>query len=135
MKNNLRINSLLFALAFAMFGAAQTFGQNTVPMPGGYQKIEATDASAIAAANFAVKVEAKKRKAKIKIVSVNEAERQVVAGTNFRLCLKIELTEKNKNTISQIVQTVVFQNLKQKMSLTSWAKSDCFKDIPEPPND
>ncbi len=112
-----------------------TFAQIEPPIAGGYQKIEATDANAVSAAKFAANAEAKKKKAQIKIVSINQAERQIVAGTNFRLCLKTEIKEKNKNAYSQIVQATVFQNLKQKMSLAKWEESDCFKDIPEPPND
>ncbi len=135
MKNILPINSLFVSLAVIFGGALIAFAQTEVPMAGGYQKIAATDASATMAANFAVKAEAKKQTAKIKIVLINQAERQVVAGMNYRLCLKVEITGKNKKTISQIVQAIVFQNLKQKMSLTSWEESDCFKDVPEPPND
>lgn len=135
MKNILSINILFVLFVVIFVGALTAFGQTEVPVTGGYQKIETTNAKAVSAANFAVKAEAKKENSKIKIVSVNEAERQMVAGTNFRLCMKVEVTDENNSTISQIVQAVVYKNLKRKMSLTSWEESDCFKDVPEPPND
>ena len=126
---NLRIIILLAALGVIFGSAVSVFAQTDdmkMPMAGSYAKADTTDAEVVAAAKFAVKAEAKKQRAKISLVSVNRAEEQVVAGRNYRLCLKVETTEKGKKTkTSKIIEAVVFQNLKQKLSLTSWTETDC----------
>jgi hypothetical protein len=126
---NLRIILILAVFGFifgtAVSGYAQT--EMDTPMAGGYAKADTRDAEVVAAAKYAVKAEAKKQRAKISLVSVNQAEEQVVAGRNYRLCLKVETAEKGKKTkTSKIIEAVVFQNLKQKLSLTSWTETaDC----------
>ena len=107
-------------------GAANTFAQTEVPTVGGYKKVEATDKEVVAAANFAVKAQAKKQKSKIKLVAVNNAARQVVAGMNYQMCLSVETTDRKKKTAApQFVQVVVYQNIKNKYSLTSWTIAAC----------
>ena len=104
------------------------------PIVGGYSTAETTDAEVVSTANFAVKAQAKKLKAKIKLVSISKAEKQVVAGINYRLCLQIEVLEKGKQTaVPQTVQTIVFRSLKQKYKLTSWAIAACADVTPETP--
>jgi hypothetical protein len=126
---NLRIIIILAALGVIFGSALSGFAQTDdmkMPLAGGYAKAATTDAEVVAAVKFAVKAQAKKQRAKISLVSINQAEQQVVAGRNYRLCLKVETTEKGKKTkTSKIVQAIVFQNLKQKLSLTSWTETDC----------
>lgn len=130
MKINLRQIILLAALLGAFFGA-DVHAQPEIPVAGGYGAVETTAAEVIAAANFAVKKQAKMQRAKIKLAAVSRAERQIVAGTNYRLCLQIEILEKNKKTaVPQTVQIVVFRSLKQKYELTSWAIAACADETP-----
>ena len=126
MKKNLRLTIILaaFVIIFACVGAASA--QIDEPMAGGFSKASTTDKEVMAAARYAVKTQAKKQSATIRLVSINRAETQVVAGRNYRLCLKVQITAKGKKTkTSKIIQTVVFQNLKQKLSLTSWETGEC----------
>ncbi len=118
---------LYIAVFGVIFGcAANTFAQPEIPIVGGYKKVEATDREVIAAANFAVKAQAKKQKAKIRLVAVNNAARQVVAGTNYQICLNVETTDrKNKTVVPQSVQAIVYKNIKNKHRLTSWTIADC----------
>ena len=96
---------------------------------GGYKDIAADDAGARAAAEFAVGTEAAKTSRAIELVSVHKAERQVVAGSNYRLCLKITSQgEDGEADVTHFVQVVVYQNLKREYSLSSWTKSDCDED-------
>ena len=96
---------------------------------GGYKAIAADDAGAQAAAEFAVSAEAAKTSRSIELVSVHKAERQVVAGSNYRLCLKITSQgEDGEADVTHFVQAVVYQNLKREYKLTSWTKSDCDED-------
>jgi hypothetical protein len=122
MKAGLRGASLFFAfatvLAFASSGMAQRVG--------GYKEISKTDAGALAAARFAVSAQAEKKSATIELVAVEHAERQVVAGTNYRLCLTITTSgEKNEADVKITVKVVVYQNLKGEYKLTSWEEDDC----------
>lgn len=128
---------IIFAAFGVIFGAAKTTAaQQTenlkTPVVGNYSTAEVTDAEVISAANFAVKAQAKKQRAKIKLVAVSRAEKQIVAGTNYRLCLQVETTENGKKTVvPQTVQTIVFRSLKQKYELTSWAVAACADEMPK----
>jgi len=91
-----------------------------------------TDAEVVTSANFAVRAQAKKQRAKIKLVAVSRAEKQTVAETNYRLCLQVETLDNGKKTaVPQTVQTIVFRSLKQKYQLTSWAVAACAVEMPK----
>ena len=115
MKKIWRIAFVVIALS-AICG--ETFGapaRQEPPMGGGYQKVSTDDAEVASAARFAINTERRKRGTRISLVGVENAERQVVAGMNYRLCLRVKSRGKVRN-----VTTVVYKNLKQKYSLTSW---------------
>ncbi len=125
MKNGLRFNFVIVALAFVFCTASAGFAQRL----GGYKEIPKSDAGAAAAAAFAVSAQAEKNTATISLVSVQKAESQVVAGRNYRLCLKVTTSgEKNTADVTITVQVVVYQNLKQEYTLTSWKEDDCGGD-------
>lgn len=128
----------IIAVCAVFFGGAQAVRAQTdvirEPIAGGYSTVETTDLEVVTAANFAVKAQAKKQRAKIKLVNVVRAEQQVVAGRNYQMCLQVEVLEKGRKTaVPQTVQTVVFLNLKQKRSLTSWAIAACADAAPVTP--
>ena len=134
MKRNLKI-SLLGVVFGVVFGGAKAIYAQTedlkTPIVGGYLTAETTDAQVVSSAKFAVKAQAKKQKAKIKLVSVSKAEKQIVAGTNYQMCLQVEVLEKGKPTaVPQTVQTIVYLNTKQKAKLTSWAIAACTDEMP-----
>lgn len=133
MKNNLRFTIIFAALAFIFAFAADARAQTDEPVVGGYSTVAASDAQIISAANFAVKAQAKKDKIKIRLVAVNKAAQQVVAGTNYKLCLSVEVIEKKKPAVPQIVEAIVFKNLRQKLALTSWAIAACTDAAPIEP--
>lgn len=136
MKKILQPAVVFVALIIFSGGLNAAFAQQNVPIAGGYGSASVTDARVAAAAKYAVTAQAKKQRAKITLVSVNQAEQQVVAGLNYRLCLKVDVVEKGKKTkTSKIIQAVVFQNLKQKLTLTSWMESDCSQNPPDSPTD
>ncbi len=125
---------LIFCAAFFLFfgGAVKNSAQTPMdePMVGDYRRIAVTDSPVVAAAAHAVKARAKKQRNKIKLLAVSQAEKQVVAGTNFRLCLQIEiLPQGNQPKLPQTVQAIVFLNLKQKFTLTDWAIAACAEEI------
>jgi len=123
-------SSLMLLIAFGVFLSygivAQAQGR---PIVGGYKET-ATDSSEVQeAAEFAVKAEGEKQETQIKLVSVEHAESQVVAGVNYKLCLKVEVEDKENNTdVTVDVQVVVYRNLQKAYSLTSWEQADCDVD-------
>jgi hypothetical protein len=93
---------------------------------GGYKTIAKTDAGARAAAEFAVDAQAERKNLTIELVSIEKAESQVVAGTNYRLCLKITTSgAEDEADVTITVRVIVFRNLKGVYSLTSWLDEDC----------
>ena len=126
MKQNLRFNLVLAALSVIFACAGLSFAQTEGPITGAYGTIDVKDPDVIAAAKYAVKKQAKKQGGKIKYMSINKAETQVVAGLNYRLCINIEVRAKGKKTYTPMfVQAVVYKDLKQKFSLTSWTEYGC----------
>lgn len=118
MKNLLQI-TFLFAVVLG-FGALTASAQN---VGGGYKSVDKTEAGVVAAAEFAVGEQAERSETTVTLVEVKTAERQVVAGTNYRLCLQIETDDEVKQ-----VKAVVFLSLKQVFSLTSWTEENCSGD-------
>jgi hypothetical protein len=90
------------------------------PIVGGYADASNSDPEVVAAARFAINTEKTKLHARISLVSIKHAEVQVVAGLNYRLCMRVKIKGKTRN-----VNVVVYKNLKQKYSLTSWSADGC----------
>lgn len=58
-------------------------------MPGAYSEFPADHTETKAVAEFAVKAEAAQEKKTLTLVKVERAEKQIVAGTNYRLILRV----------------------------------------------
>ncbi len=116
----------IFAAAAALFITATAASAQRV---GGYKQIAVSDAAAAEAADFAVSAQSEKAGKSIELISIFKAERQIVAGSNYRLCLKVNPQGPDGETDAIIfVQTVVYVDLKDNKKLTSWSISDCGKD-------
>ncbi|HKP36827.1 MAG TPA: cystatin domain-containing protein [Pyrinomonadaceae bacterium] len=89
---------------------------------GGFREVAKDDPEVEAAANFAVEEQGRKQEASLKLVSIERAESQVVAGINYRLCLKVS---KEGEDEADEVKAVVYKNLQKEYSLTSWAEENC----------
>jgi len=68
---------VLFLLAIGLSGVAAS-AQRT----GGYREIEKSDEAAATAAEVAVKAESEKKEITYKLISIEHAETQTVAGIN-----------------------------------------------------
>jgi hypothetical protein len=112
--------AILAALALnVVFGCAiVAVAQRT----GGYKEVSRDDAEVEAAANFAVAERGRKQETSFTLVSIERAESQVVAGINYRLCLKVS-TESDDEP--QDVRVIVYRNLRKEYSLTSWEEESC----------
>lgn len=90
------------------------------PMAGAYAEASVTDREVVSAARFAVKMEKRRHGGRLSLLQIERAEQQVVAGMNYRLCLKLRVNGKEREVI-----TVVYKNLKRKYSLSSWEAGNC----------
>jgi hypothetical protein len=111
--------SLLIATMFVAFivvsGNAFDVSAQDSPMVGSYQEVSKTDREAVSAAKFAIRSEKRQQGGRLSLISIERAERQVVAGLNYRLCLKVKMKGKTENATA-----VVYKNLEQKYALSSW---------------
>jgi hypothetical protein len=117
MKKNIIGGAVLLTAVLILVSGA--FGQ---VITGGYKAVSTDDAGVTGAADFAVskRAETNSEQEDLALDSIDKAERQVVAGTNYRLCLTVSIGDE-----SQQVQTVVYESLKQEYKLTSWTVADC----------
>jgi hypothetical protein len=128
MRNFLLAAALLAAVGAAFGSTAADAGQKA-PVVGGYKAIETDAPEVTSAADFAVAARGRKEKMNIKLISVESAERQVVAGINYRLCLKVETEDTDNNVdATETVKVLVFKSLQKAYTLKSWEKEDCGGD-------
>ena len=115
------VTSMFILAGLNIVSGSSVFAQQG-PIVGGYADASNSDPEVVAAARFAINTEKTKLHARITLLSIRHAEVQVVAGLNYRLCLKVKIKGKARN-----VNVVVYKNLKQKYSLTSWSANGCKK--------
>jgi Aspartic acid proteinase inhibitor len=118
---------VLFAALLMVFGSASVcFGQED-DEAGGYVGASVSDSNVVAAARFAVKEQANKQGAAINLLSIKNAQIQVVAGINYDLCMQVNYKSGDEDAVEQFVKVVVYRNLKNEYSLSSWDEQDCVK--------
>lgn len=118
MKSRLRFVLLLSAFAVIFAVSSASFAQIKV---GGYKVVKVDDAAAVAAADFAVEAQTDKTGMDIELGEIVKAERQIVQGSNYRLCMMVS----SGGDEAFYVQAVVYQDLKRAYRLTSWTDSKC----------
>jgi hypothetical protein len=109
--------SLLAALAAAMLCVVfvNASARQTPPLAGGYSDASVRESRVVEAARFAVREESSREGRRVSLVAVRRAEKQVVAGLNYRLRLSVRAGGRARD-----VTAVVYRNLKGAYSLTSW---------------
>lgn len=123
MKKNLQLMMMFAAFVVFFAGGATSFAQQP-PMVGGYKAVSVNDAGVVAAAKFAVSEHSKNNEVSLKIVSIQKAERQVVQGMNYRICVEVGVVEED-NDETQFVQVLVYQDLKKVYKLNAWKPDAC----------
>lgn len=120
MKRNIKFALVLVVMA-VVFGCAAAAQAQAPPRTGGYKEISKTDAGAVAAADFAITAQSAKTGNTYELHELSKAERQVVAGSNYKLCMQVSADGDE----AFFVQAVVYVDLKRNSKLTSWTDSDC----------
>ncbi|HMT07439.1 MAG TPA: cystatin domain-containing protein [Pyrinomonadaceae bacterium] len=88
---------------------------------GGYADASVRDKDVRKAANFAVKQRSKIVRPDYTLVSIRKAELQVVAGLNYRICMRVRDERGRLSTVT----AVVYKNLRNKLSLSRWRSGGC----------
>ena len=114
MKKNWQALMVVAALSI-IFGSASLALAQEGAIAGGYSETSSAEPEVIAAARFAVRARARRTGSGVTLLSIERAEVQVVAGLNYRLNLRVKVNHQAEN-----VTTVVYKNLRQKYSLSSW---------------
>ncbi len=106
----------IFALILVSpaFAADNTAKPDQPALAGGFSSAE-IDPEARTVAEFAVKTQSKSTGRPLRLVKILKAERQVVAGLNFRL--EIEVADGSKPLKAR---AVVWKKLNGSLALTSW---------------
>ncbi len=123
MKNKLIKFVLMAVVMFGIHAAASSVMAQTDVIVGGYSEHAVSDKDVVKAAGFAIKKESSKTGTHIKLVKVEKAETQVVAGMNYRVCMTVKVGRKHPS--SKSVTAVVYKDLKGKMSLSNWKEGGC----------
>lgn len=108
--------SLVLAVCFIGLSAQVTKAQ----IAGGYGSVETSDKEVKAAARQAVSTESKRLKHTLTLISISKAEQQVVAGMNYKVCLKVRDGRRTRRATA-----VVFKSLRGRRSLSSWDWGNC----------
>ena len=119
MKKTLLVALVTAALCAIFITAAAAAGRQEIPMAGGYSEAAADDPEVVKAARFAVGEQSRRGGGPVTLVAVRRAERQVVAGLNYRLRLAVRAGGSERDATA-----VVYQNVKNAYSLSDWKWSD-----------
>ena len=120
MNRKLCVATAAIILLAASGGLEAAPQEPTPPIAGGYTEVSTSERDVLSAANFAVRRERRRRGGRLSLISVERAETQVVAGVNYKLCLKVR-----KRGRTQDVVAVVYRDLRRTYSLTSWEVRGC----------
>jgi hypothetical protein len=113
---------LLLGAFVVIFGAAISSPAQKV---GGYKTAPVDAADVKAAAEFAVAAQNKIDDFGRTLIEILSAEKQIVAGVNYRMCLKSKLGGDEGEI--HFVKAVVYLDLKKVYKLTSWADDETCK--------
>lgn len=120
MKKLIIFGSLALVFVFGAVASESRIAAQDV-IAGGYVDASVRDKDVRKAANFAVTQRSKNVKRKFTLVSIRKAELQVVAGLNYRVCMRVR---DNRGRVSTVT-TVVYKGLKNRLSLSRWRSGGC----------
>jgi hypothetical protein len=106
----------VFSLLFLLLTNTACLTANGVPrnLAGGYAPAELSG-EVKAAADFAVTEQSKRELVPLKLMRISGAERQIVAGTNYRFILIAD-----RSGLARQARVEVFRDLKSHFWLKSW---------------
>jgi hypothetical protein len=108
---------LLACLLLSSIAYASDRESNSVnkPIPGGWSSVAVDDARVKIAAQHAVAAQAANDSAELKLLAIEDAQRQVVAGINYKLKLSVTKGDRQQRAIA-----TVWGKLNGTYELTAW---------------
>ena len=97
----------------------------TPRMVGGYEDASPREKNIRAAAVAAIREHAKREHDSVILVKINKAEKQVLSGMNYRLCMDVRRGRRGR---VHTVTAVVYKPIRKPMRLTNWEEGGC-KDL------
>ncbi len=91
-------------------------------MVGGYSNASTRDKEIKHAAAVAIRQHAKREHQAVALVKVNKAEKQVVSGMNYRMCMDVRRGRHGK---VYTITAVVYEPIRRPMRLTNWQEGGC----------
>ena len=123
-KNTIIMNNYIrtiFLTAAIVFVISLSASHASAQIAGGYSDVESNSKEVQKAATFAVKARSRRLGKSLKLIRIEKAETQVVAGMNYRLCMDVR---EGSGKITKAT-AVVYLDLKQHLSLSRWEKGGC----------
>ncbi len=117
--SRIQLTSILSILCLTALGRTfDAFAQH----PGGYHLLSNDDPETVSATKFAVGEKGRTFGKTIVLTSIVHAQRQLVSGVNYKLCLKVRVDGTSKRS-----EALVYRNPQKQYSLTSWTWGQCTK--------
>ena len=91
------------------------------PITGGYGAVSVKDRSVKTAAGIAIRDHVAKEHHSLTLVRIVKAEQQVVAGMNYRMCLRVRRPGHKAHNVT----AVVYDPLRGRTRLTDWTEDGC----------
>lgn len=114
------MTALIVAIGLMTLGTMICSAQGGM-MVGGYRKVAATEEAVANAAKFAVDARSSAvSEPSLALVSILSAQRQIVAGSNYQMCLSLKADGK-----PQQATAIVYLNLQNQFSLSKWVDGNC----------
>lgn len=108
---------MMGVFAVALGAASVCYGQE---MTGAYGDADVSSKEVKSAAAFALKKLGAQESATFALVKIEKARMQVVAGLNYEVCMEATVKRGGGKAVKRYVKAVVYQNLKNVKSLSSW---------------
>ncbi len=121
MKKQILYYSIAIALLIGVYAGANRVAAQDGQITGGYGDASVTDKDVKSAAAFAVRTRAARTNKKLTLVKIQKAEIQVVAGLNYRLCMRVRDARGRRSTVT----AVVYKSLQNRRSLSRWKAGGC----------
>ncbi|MBS1810413.1 MAG: hypothetical protein JST84_19775 [Acidobacteria bacterium] len=118
--SHMHIRQLPYTFLFVFFLSIWSDAALQAQQLGGYSEASVENQDIVKAAKIAVAVESKKSRKRLTLLSVLHAQSQVVAGVNYKICLRVKVRGRTKTS-----EAIVYRNLQQAYSLTSWEWKAC----------
>ncbi|MSO24304.1 MAG: hypothetical protein EXQ58_13920 [Acidobacteria bacterium] len=117
--SRIQLTSILSILCLTALGRTfDAFAQH----PGGYHLLSNDDPETVSATKFAVGEKGRTFGKTIVLTSIVHAQRQLVSGVNYKLCLKVRVDGTSKRS-----EALVYRNPQKQYSLTIWTWGQCTK--------